>query len=276
MSLSPDPAADDVAPPQDPSPQPAAGGVGNGDRQVPAYLHPYLMSGTTPSPDRQRIEATKRRTRRIMIAVVACLVVLAAVPVTLIVILANQPPGINEAQVDQCVSDPSDGSGRVVGCESPRAVYRVVSLAEHTGECASVAGAETIYYDKGFVLCLAPVDVDLAEEINTITAGECVALTEDPTATPSTDGTTGTKAIRSACVTGAYPVIAVARRTTPTLMSGSDVPGIEVCGPKKALVTQVYSWRLEKIIPPDGDVLGIESHGVNSFDVSLCLGTQIP
>ncbi|WP_126412281.1 hypothetical protein [Actinomyces slackii] len=193
---------------------------------------------------------------------------------------------ITSAQVGECVTDPSQGSGKVIDCGNERAKYRIVDLAEDSPECVKVAGAESIYYENGFVACMALASSDLAKEINTIAAGDCVTLTEgQPRGSAAASASPGAQEItaeRSPCESGAFPVLAVAEGTVPTLLSDSDLPGAEVCTGVEEPIDSVYSWRLERIIPPDGDRNPIESLRVtmakdtNRFDFSLCLGDPVP
>ncbi|WP_026427790.1 hypothetical protein [Actinomyces slackii] len=191
---------------------------------------------------------------------------------------------ITFAQVGECVSDPSRGTGKVVGCGNKRAQYRILALARSSADCVTVAGAESIYYENGFVACMALVSSDRAKEINTIAAGDCVTLTEGTprgSAASASPGAQERTAERSLCESGAYPVLAVAQGKPSGLIADSRAPGREVCTGVEESVTWVYSWNLERIIPPDGDRGSIESLRVTSaedaniFDFSLCLGSPI-
>ena len=87
---------------------------------------------------------------------------------------------IEQADIGECVTNPSGTSPRQVSCNRNDAAYQVTGRAAGTEECATIAGTEAAYINEDTYLCLAPTEFDQSREVNTIVAGDCLIFEDIP------------------------------------------------------------------------------------------------
>ena len=132
------------------------------------------------TPDQERSRVRKHRRRKGIIATISLALISIAAVGGLMYINRKPTIPIEQADIGECVTNPSGTSPRQVSCNRNDAAYQVTGRAAGTEECATIAGTEAAYINEDTYLCLAPTEFDQSREVNTIVAGDCLIFEDIP------------------------------------------------------------------------------------------------
>ena len=174
------------------------------------------------------------------------------------------------------MTNPSGTSPRQVSCNRNDAAYQVTGRAAGTEECATIAGTEAAYINEDTYLCLAPTEFDQSREVNTIVAGDCLIFEDIPEEKKETMATPWVKkpredqkeAVRSDCVSGSYPVLAVINGIRQSSMDG------KACTDAGVEADSVYGLSLVRFHTPDHKPSPAELMRSTPYDLAFCMGKQ--
>jgi hypothetical protein len=186
------------------------------------------------------------RLRWLTMVVLAVLLV-AVLTVAIVVVVVGQR-SLRNADAGDCLAfEETETAYTVVSCDESAATLRLFGVRDDPKACVDVPGATRMFSDWSGSYCIGGKDVDPATTINGIAVGECVRFSDGP---PT----------RSACASGAFPVLAVVHDVPRHVGADNDYLG-DICidrGVNK--VRRTYAWGI------------ITDPAAGSWDRLLCLG----
>lgn len=225
-----------------------------------------------PRPEREPAPRQSARPRARAVGIAVCVgasvLLVAGACIVLLTRPTSPPVAAAEAQVDQCIEDPSVEKPMVVDCSSARAAYKVTSRAEGTpgpwssgSSCIGVPGSDTAYEN----LCLIDVHKDPDAAVNTVAVGDCLTIDDPDAKDPEVS--------KAECGPGAYPVLAVLRDADRLDVSTSGITSMSgsagVCDDAGVEASSVYGWSLTRY-------QRLTDRRSSAYDLAFCLGEPQP
>lgn len=245
---------------------------------VNAHAEQSIDAPPAPHPplDQGARRARKHGLRKGIIAIGLLLLIGTSVAGGIMYINRTPATPIEHADIGECVTNPSGTSPRQVSCSRNDAAYQVTGRAASTEDCATIAGTEAAYINEDAYLCLAPADFDQSREVNTIVADDCLIFEDIPEEKKETMATPWIKkpweeqkeAVRSDCISGSYPVLAVINGIRQSRMDG------KACTDAGVEADSVYGLSLARFHTPDHKPSPAELMRSTPYDLAFCMGKQ--